>query len=362
MLGASALVGPVSAQPPGTRFTDADYSRAMVVDAQGGFSHEMDESARDTALSGLTAISVTTGAVGNGPRRMESVVESVAEADRWIERHPDVFVAIRRASDLGRAKESRRTGLIYNVQDTACLEGDISRIATLKGLGIRVVQLTYNKRNLCGDGCLEPGNAGLSDFGREVIAEINAQKLALDLSHGGQRTISEAVRASSAPALVTHTGCRDLVNNERNLFDRQLREISDRGGVVGIYLIAYLRSGIGQPALNARAEDLIAHLEHAVNVCGEDHVGIGSDGTVSALVVDQAALDRQRARFEERTREGFATSGEGPDVFNYVPDYNTPRRFLTLGEDLSRRGWPSSRIEKVIGGNFARAFAQSWEP
>jgi len=248
-----------------------------------------------------------------------------------------------------------------NVQDTSELEGDASRITVLKNLGIGVVQLTYNKRNLCGDGCLEPENAGLSDFGREVIAGINDQHLLLDLSHGGQRTISEAARYSKAPPAITHTACRALVNNQRNLYDEQMREIAERGGVVGIFFIAYLRSGIGQPALDATPEDLIAHIEHASNVVGEDHIGIGTDGGVAALVITPAFRDFWKKRYEDRVHQGLATAGEGPEAFNYIPEYNTPDRFLKLGDDLSKRGWPARRVDKLLGGNFHRLLGDVWD-
>lgn len=363
MAAAASLAMPLARARAAT-FSETDYRRAMVIDAQGGLDRAvaMERSAADTADSGLTAISLTVGPVGNGPGRLEGVISDLAQANGWITAYPTTFMPILRASDLRAAKVRSRTGLIYNVQDTSALEGDITRVKLLKNLGVRVMQLTYNKRNLSGDGCLEPGNAGLSDFGRQVISEINDARVLLDLSHAGTRTISEAVRASRFAPAVTHTGCRALIDNPRNLHDEQLREIADRGGVVGIYFIAYLRSGIGQPALNARGEDLIAHLEHALNVCGEDHIAIGTDGNVSALVVDDRALASQKQKFEQRTREGVATAGEGPDVFNYVPEYNTPRRLLTLAQDLARRGWPSARIEKLIGGNFARVFGEVWDP
>jgi membrane dipeptidase len=301
------------------------------------------------------------GLVGNGAHRFDSVLQDIADANGWIQQYPQSFMPVLRASDLAAAKHSGRTGFIYNIQDTSSMEGDISRVTLLKNLGVRIIQLTYNKRNLCGDGCLEPENAGLSDFGHQVVGQINASGILLDLSHGGRRTISEAATASKVPPAVTHTACRNLVDNQRNMYDDQMREIAEKGGVVGIYLIAYLRSGIGQPALNARREDLLAHLEHAVNVCGEDHVGIGTDGSVSALVIDESALANQKKRFEERTKQGFATAGEGPEVFNYVQGYNSPRRLFTLAQDLSQRGWSSARIEKIIGGNFARLLTAIWD-
>jgi membrane dipeptidase len=359
--GVSAGAMPALANP--SRFSEADYRRAMVIDAQGGFDTQlsMDLTAADTAESGLTAISLTMGLVGNGAHRFDSVLQDIADANGWIQQYPQSFMPVLRASDLAAAKHSGRTGFIYNIQDTSSMEGDISRVTLLKNLGVRIIQLTYNKRNLCGDGCLEPENAGLSDFGHQVVGQINASGILLDLSHGGRRTISEAATASKVPPAVTHTACRNLVDNQRNMYDDQMREIAEKGGVVGIYLIAYLRSGIGQPALNARREDLLAHLEHAVNVCGEDHVGIGTDGSVSALVIDESALANQKKRFEERTKQGFATAGEGPEVFNYVQGYNSPRRLFTLAQDLSQRGWSSARIEKIIGGNFARLLTAIWD-
>jgi len=354
-----------AARVPASQFSVRDYNRAVVIDAQSGFG-DIDQSSRlrsvisDVSASGLTAISITVGEVGNGPRRLESAVSDIARLNGLLAAFPDALTPVQRANDLRRAKEHGQTGIIFNVQDTAALEGESSRVRLLEQLGIRIIQLTYNKRNLCGDGCLEPENAGLSDFGREVVHEINSCRVLLDLSHGGARTISEAVKHTAAPPAVTHTGCRDLVDNQRNLYDSQMREIADKGGVVGIYLIAYLRSGIGQRALNARREDLIAHLEHAIDVCGEEHVGIGTDGEVSALVITPEALAYQKKRFEERTREGLASAGEGPDVFNYVAEYNTPRRFYALATDLASRGWPARRIERVIGGNFARLFTDVW--
>lgn len=357
----SSIAAPAIARQ--SRFTEAEYKQALVIDAQGGFNAElsMARSAADTAESGLTALSMHMGLVGNGTNRFDSVVQDIAEANGWIAQYPTTFIPILRASDLLTAKRTGRTGIIYNTQDTSCLEGDVTRVKLLRNLGVRIIQLTYNKRNLCGDGCLEPENAGLSDFGHQVIEEINTSRVLLDLSHGGRKTVSDAIRASKVPAAVTHTGCRDLVDNQRNLYDDQMREIADKGGVVGIYLIAYLRSGIGQPALNARREDLIAHLEHAVNVCGEDHIGIGTDGSMSTLVIDERALANQMKRFEDRKKQGFATAGEGPDIFNYVEGYNSPRRFFTLADDLSQRGWSSTKIEKLIGRNFARLFSTAWD-
>jgi hypothetical protein len=124
--------------------------------------------------------------------------------------------------------------------------------------GLRVLQLTHNRRNLVGDGCMEPGNAGLSNFGRQVVARAKAQKIVVDLAHGSQRTMREGIAASRAPTLSNHTGCRALADLPRNTDDATLRALAARGVVAGIIFWPYLRTDT-QPM----AEDVIRHIEHA---------------------------------------------------------------------------------------------------
>lgn len=117
----------------------------------------------------------------------------------------------------------------------------------------------------------------------------------------------------------------------------------------------FLRAS-GQP----HAEDVIRHLEHAVNVCGEDHVGLGSDGYISRVEIDDAFREFMRKSVEARRKAGISAPGESADVVNLIPEYNEPRRFLRLSDDLAKRGWPDARIEKILGANFARLFAEVW--
>jgi membrane dipeptidase len=97
-----------------------------------------------------------------------------------------------------------------------------------------------------------------------------------------------------------------------------------------------------------------------VNVCGEDHVGLGTDGSISGVELSDAFRAFQRKFVEDRLKAGIAAPGESPDIFNLIPEYNNPRRFLTLADDLARRGWPAQRIDKILGANFARLFVSVW--
>jgi membrane dipeptidase len=341
------------------------YSKAMVIDGlggPGGFHPDLaddaplpDSDIADVRRSGLTAIHVTVNRVGNGPDRFEKTVDSIGFAEREIARHPDVFLKVLRAGDLAAAKQSGRVGLIYGFQDTSMLDGDLARLTVFHNLGLRISQPTYNRRNLMGDGCLEEADGGLSRLGHEFIAEVNRLGILLDLSHAGRNVIAHGIRASKAPMAITHTGCRALVDFPRNTDDSSLKALADRGGVAGLYFMPFLRAS-GQP----HADDLIRHLEHAVNVCGEEHVGLGTDGGASGIELSEAYRAYQRKFVADRIQAGVAAPGESPDVFNLIPEYNDPQRFLTLANDLAQRGWPAARIDKILGANFARLFAEVW--
>jgi membrane dipeptidase len=304
--------------------------------------------------SGVTAISATLS-VGITGDRMAKALRKIAIFDEKVAAAPDALMRVRKALDLRIAKDTRRLGLIFNVQDTSLLENDLTRVGVLQSLGLRVMQLTYNVRNLVGDGCLERGDAGLSNLGRALVAELNRTRVVMDLSHSGRRTIAEAIAEAQAPPVISHTGCRDLTNHPRNVYDTELRALAAKGGVVGIYFMPFL---VERGA--AHKDDLIRHIEHAVDVCGEDHVGLGTDGSIPATVIDDAYRKSLREEYESRVRDGIAAPGEGPDAYQVVMEYNEPRRMLRLAEDLADRGWPARRIDKLLGGNFARVFGEVW--
>jgi len=346
-------------------YPESRYSKAIVIDGlggPGGFHPELPDDApwtdgdvADTRLSGVTAVNLTINEVGNGPDRFEKTIRYIALIERELAAHPDVFMKVLRGSDLAAARDSHRVGLIFGCQDTSMLDGDLGRLTLFHGLGVRIAQPTYNLRNLMGDGCLEEADGGLSRLGYEFVSEVNRLRIVLDLSHAGRKVISQGIRASKAPMAITHTGCRALVDLPRNTDDESLKALADRGGVAGIYFMPFLRAS-GQP----HAEDLIRHLEHAVNVCGEDHVGLGTDGFLSGVEINDAFRESLRKSVEARRKAGISAPGESPDVVNLIPEYNEPRRFLKLADDLGKRGWSSARIEKILGANFARLFAEVW--
>jgi membrane dipeptidase len=346
--------------------TWAPYSKTLAIDACGGFGRfpgNPDGSlnpvdladARETGLSAVVLTLAPTGRFRFKDEAFEKTIKSIAEWEAKLVAHPETFTAVRRGADLDRAKRERKVGLIYGFQESSPIGEDPDRIAIYQRLGVRVIQLTHNKRNLVGDGCMEPGNAGLSQYGQQVIERLNAEKVLVDLAHGGQRTTAEAIAASKAPVVISHTGCRALSDLPRNAGDAELKAMANRGGVAGILFWPYLRKE-GQPM----AADLIRHIEHAIKVCGEDHVGIGSDNTVSPVISTPQIEKDNREFIEMLIKDGIFEKGRSPELQLYIPDLNHARRFETIGAMMSARGHSDARIAKVLGGNFARVMREVW--
>jgi membrane dipeptidase len=336
------------------------YDKAMVIDALGGPGGDEDGTLSaaelaDIRASGLTALNLTVGALGSGEDVFEQTFKTLGAWERAIDAHPDVLMRIKSAADLDTAKAKGRLGIIYGFQDATPLGDDPDRVKLFSRFGIRVIQLTYNRRNLLGDGCLEPANAGLSRLGTQVVEQMNAQGVLVDLSHCGHRTTLEGIAASRKPVAITHAGCAAVADLPRNKTDEELRALAQKGGVIGIYFMPFLRTQ-GQPM----AADLIRHIEHAVDVCGEDHVGLGTDGGISRIELTPEYLKRFQEDVANRRRLGISAPGETEGVYTFLPDLNTPRRFETLAGLLRERGHSEARVGKILGGNFARLFREAW--
>lgn len=328
------------------------YRRALVIDSCASPDVEDAKAGRATldeiAANGLTAMDWTVSG-----RDFESTVATIGVAEAITERDPRFFIA-RRHSDLERAKREQRIALLLGFQFPEPIQSDLKRIALFRNYGVRIMQLTYNNRGLFGDGCLEPGNAGLSKLGHAAIEQMNHHGVAVDLSHCGQRTTAEGIAASNPPAIITHTGCAALHPHPRNKADAELRACAQRGGYVGIYLMPYLCAS----PKDATTADVVAHLEHALQVCGEDYVGIGSDGPAAQFPDTPEVRKAIADDMANRKRLGIAAPEEDRPPF--VPQLNTPRRYEILAEELHKKGHPDAVIEKVLGLNFSRAVREIW--
>jgi membrane dipeptidase len=309
----------------------------------------------EARASGLTAVNITLGYVAGPDDPFEASVRDIAATDALVRQHDRDVIKILTAADIRRAKSEKKVGLIYGFQNGAMMGNDAKRVDIFADLGVRVFQLTYNPANQLGDGSMAPENRGLTPFGREVVARLNARHVMVDLSHSGEQTCLDAARASTAPISINHTGCRAVTDLPRNKTDAELRLVAEKGGFIGIYFMPFLNA-----SGHAHAEDVVAHIDHAVKVCGEDHVGIGTDGSVTQiddLNVYQAALAKEIA---QRSAAGISAAGERADTYPFVVDLRGPQQFQKLAQLLAAKGYSSARIEKILGANFLRYAQTIW--
>lgn len=330
------------------------YKNAIVIDSLCGPLVDMDAPPKPEILqavrqSGITAINFTIS-----DPAFEGTVSNIAALQALIDQHPEVFLIVRRYSDIERAKRENKIGILPGFQYTAFLEEKPDRIEMFRQLGVRIMQLTYNNRSIFGDGCLEPGNAGLSKAGIAAVKKMNDLGVAVDLSHSGYRTTSDGIAQSAKPVLITHSGCAAVYVHPRNKPDEILRSLSDRGGYFGVYLMPYV---VASPTVPTR-EHVLDHIVHAINVCGADHVGIGSDGSIQKTILtaeQKAAFD---ADIAHRQKLGIGAPGE--DRYPYVPDLNGPDHMEVIAVELAKRGQPAAVVEKVLGANFQRVIGEIW--
>ena len=323
-----------------------------------GSLRRIDErSLADARSAGLSAVNITLGHVaGSG----DAFCETVRDITAWnasVARHAGALRRVQNVADIDAAAAAGQVGVVYGFQNTEMLGRELDRVRLFARMGVRVIQLTYNGRNAVGDGATVPDDQGLTRFGAEVVQRLQAEGVLVDLSHSSEKTCLDALALAQRPVAITHSACRAVADHPRNKSDAELRLLADRGGVIGLYFMPYLRLA-GQPM----AADLVAHLEHAISVCGEDHVGLGTDGGTTAhddMTAYRRALEDEVA---QRRASGIGAPGESADVATFLPDLCGPTQFQRLADLLAARGHGTTRIEKILGGNFRRLMAQAWAP
>jgi membrane dipeptidase len=355
----------VAASPPAAASNRRDLyvinSLGMMDDTYGGplppgvdrkSAQVMSQLAIDSALaSGLVAVNFTLGG-----KNFEEAVAAIGRHDNFIRANSNKLTKIFTAEDIRQAGKQNKVGLIYGFQNTVELSDKAENVDVFADLGVRIIQLTYNPLNSVGGGSMAPGNPGLTPFGRQVVERLNARRIVVDLSHSGQQLCLDAARASKQPICITHTGCKAIASMPRNKTDEELRLVAEKGGYVGIFFIMYLAPG---KVYDSSA--VIAHIEHAIKVCGEDHVGIGSDYGITEPAGDLKARREFWANMvKRRWEDGSAAEGDDPNFLPYPTDMTGPNQFRVLADGLAKRGHPSSRIEKILGMNFLRYLGDTW--
>lgn len=313
----------------------------------------LDQETRDMIkASGLTAAKLTLG--GSGDESRVETAAFIAVIDKTVALNPDVYMKIGTVTDFAQAKATGRMGVIYSFEAAEMLEGDLDAIDQFRASGVLVMGLSYNRTTPFASGTMSTPSTGLTDLGRQAVERMNARGVTIDVSHSDELSSLGAIAASRKPVLITHAGASAVHPHPRNKSDRLIRALADRGGVIGIYELSYLTTAPAQPSLQV----YFAHLTHALNTCGEDHVGIGSDALLWPFDTSPESMARWNKTLEERKAAGVAAPGEGPPPF--VTGLNRPDRCAIIADGLVQRGYGARVVDKVLGGNFQRVFGETW--
>lgn len=297
----------------------------------------------DMHRGGITAANCTCS-VWEGFR---ATMENMAQWRQWFDAYQDLLQPVRRVSDIRSAKSDGKVGIIMGWQNATAIEDQLDFLPLFSDLGVRIIQLAYNTQNLVGSGCYESHDGGLSDFGRDLVDEMNRLGILVDLSHVGAKTSDDTIRHSQKPVCYSHTCPFSLKHHPRNKTDEQLKFIADQGGFVGVTMFPPFLPQGAQSTLY----DYLAAIEHTINICGEDQVGIGTDMTQGYgqdffdWITHDKGTGRKLTDFGEiKNPPGFQRLGEFPN----------------LTAAMEHRGWPETRIRKIIGENWVNLLSEVW--
>lgn len=326
--------------------TNGVFRDAIVIDGCSFFAKEWTDRQE---VSGVTALQMTVPMTWSGARDALGYIHSHIAL---TEREPR-FTIIRSTADIRAAKAAAKVGFILGAQNAQYFEYDPALVADFHAAGIRVTQLTYNERNLLGDGCLEPANVGLSKYGKTIVSAMNQAGMQVDLSHVGERTSLDAMAHSTKPCIFTHSNPKARANNPRNITDQQMTTCAEAGGVVGLTSYApMVWMGGAPPSL----DDFIGHIEYAVELIGIDHVSLGTDSEVTPGAYPAFVTKRLSTDYPETAAPLKAAH---PGV-RKTTGFESMESFPRLTTALAGRGWQDDDLKKLLGENLMRVYRGNW--
>jgi membrane dipeptidase len=284
----------------------------------------------------------------------ENFRETVSRISEWNWRfrdHADLILHARSVADIERARASNRTAIVFGVQNSSPIEADLGLLQVLHTLGVRFMQMTYNNQSLLGSGWCEPHDVGVTRMGREVIEEMNALGMVIDLSHAGERTMLETIELSQRPVAVTHANPTFWRAGNRNVSDTVLAALARSHGIIGVSLYAHHLAAGPDTSLESFCE-MVARLAERIGV---ERIGIGSD-----LCQDQphSVLRWMREGRWMRSSQETASTGFPPQPHWFADS----RGFSNLARGLRAAQFSATEVEGILGGNLFRFMQNGFEP
>ena len=334
------------------------YKKSIVIDGlSAAFDYGVESFDEKTLTtfkeSGISALNATIPSPGDDHSATLTKVEATLNL---IKRYPNYFRLIVKADDVLLAKQQRQIGIIMGFQSTEMFADDLKQINFFAKQGVRYMQMSYNGPSQFGSGGLVTKDKGLTKLGRQALSQMENNKVLVDLSHSGQKTVADAIQHSTRPLTISHTGCNGIYRHPRNNDDAELKSVANKGGVIGLYLMPFLEGGDNE----LKAEALLKHIDYAVNLCGEDHVSIGSDQGVVPVSDGPEYREVIRQEVNRRIAAGISAPGETPNRPPFIAELNSEKRMELIAWHLTKRGYNDNQIEKILGVNLLNLYREVW--
>jgi len=247
------------------------------------------------------------------------------------------------AKEVMQAKKEGKVALIFGFEGTMPFENDLSYLQVFNELGVRIVTLTWNNRNLVADGCMERSNSGLSSFGFEVVKKTNELGMMIDLSHASTSAFFDVLECGKDPVICSHSNSRTICDHPRNLSDEQMKALAEKGGVIGM---CFYPPHISRE--NPTIGKLLDHIDYISDLIGPEHIGIGAD---FFDYIDWP--EYVRVCMAMRTMKRSPETVPAPI---YPEGLQNASQMLGLTRGLVSRGFSDREIEGILGANFLRVF------
>ena len=330
------------ANSPGTLFSDA-----IVIDGLDTSKWGREGVYRTLRDGGVTAINATIAVWDD----YESVLHKITGYLGWFDEFSDFIRPVKAVDDIRLAKTEGRTGVIFGWQNAAPIGNDLQRLRLFHELGVRIIQLTYNERNLLGNGCYERIDDGLSRFGLAAVAEMNRLGILIDLSHVGDRTTLDAIENSNSPVAITHANARSHIDHPRNKTDEAIKLLTERGGVIGANAFPMFFENGFETGL----EEYLDAIDYLVQMAGIDHVAFGTD----------FCMEQPRSFFDWIFSSQGTIPAENvastPEPYRHLRGFENPADWANVAEGLLARNYSEVDTRKILGENWLKLFDRAWQ-
>jgi membrane dipeptidase len=281
--------------------------------------------------------------------------KTLATIQAWqsrFEKMSEQLVHVRSIKDIQKVIETKKLGIIFHLQNTAPLDGDIHLIKEFFDLGVRVIQLTYNTRNIFGCGCECEIDTGLTELGYKSIDEMNKYGMLLDLSHAGYRTAEEALNYSKRPIIFSHSNVYNLCPSDRNVPDKLIKLLTKRGGCIGVNAFSPL---VTKENPQASLSQFLDHIDYIRDLIGIEYISLGLDYYTGQW--PYVSTDVAIKNYESLVEKGVWNVKNYPKPpHKYVQELETPRTIGNLEKGLIERGYEEKEIAAILGENLLRLF------